>query len=80
MEARRHLLATIGAAMARPIDPADSQVSDAPTQYVADVVRRAGYDASCSRVRSDHASMWSSYETDVLREMRAFIDGLPPSP
>lgn len=38
------ILATIGEAMARPIDPADSQVSYVPTQYVAEVVRGAGYD------------------------------------
>jgi RES domain-containing protein len=38
------ILTTIGAAMARPIDPADSQVSYVPTQYVAEIVRRAGYD------------------------------------
>lgn len=38
------ILLTIGAAMARPIDPADSHVSYGATQYVAEVVRRAGFE------------------------------------
>jgi hypothetical protein len=38
------VLETIGFTMAEPIDPDDSEIAYVPTQYVAEVVRAAGYD------------------------------------
>jgi hypothetical protein len=40
----RGVLETIGFEMAEPIDPDDSEIAYVPTQYVAEVVRAAGYD------------------------------------
>lgn len=38
------ILETIGQEMARPVDPAESQVRYAATQYVSEIVKNAGYD------------------------------------
>jgi RES domain-containing protein len=43
------VLATIGFEMAEPIDPEASEIAYAPTQYVAEVVRAAGYDGVAYR-------------------------------
>lgn len=44
---KRTLLCSLGRALGAPIHPEDSEVEYVPTQYLAEVIRSAGYDGIC---------------------------------
>lgn len=45
--ANRTLLESLGQALGKPIHPEDSAIEYVPTQYLAEVIRSAGYDGIC---------------------------------
>jgi hypothetical protein len=45
--ANRTLLESLGRALGQPIHPEDSAIEYVPTQYLAEVIRSAGYDGIC---------------------------------
>jgi hypothetical protein len=44
---RTALLGSLGSALAEPVHPEDSAIEYVPTQYLAEVIRSAGYDGIC---------------------------------